>query len=359
VAVVVDRAGSSGHGIDRSGVPLIHASGVWKIFGRHAGRVIGTADADLPRAELQMKHGCVAAVRDVSFDVWPGEIFVVMGLSGSGKSTLVRTLIRLIEPSAGKIRIDGMDVPALSRAELLQLRRHTSSMVFQHFGLLAHRRVIDNVAFGLEVQGVPKSARLARAADVLKLVGLEDCADQFPDQLSGGMQQRVGLARAFAVDPVVMLYDEPFSALDPLIRRDMQDEVCRLQIETGKTMVFITHDLPEALRLGDRIAIMRDGKIVQLGTPEELVGSPADDYVRNFVRDIPRSHVLTLRWIMREPRPGEADGPSLPVDTTVRRALPVIAASGRPVCAIEDDKVVGVVDRVAVLEAIAGEGEGD
>ena len=230
-------------------------------------------------------------------------------------------------------------------------------MVFQHFGLLAHRRVIDNVAFGLEVQGVPKTKRLGRAAEVLKLVGLEDCANQFPDQLSGGMQQRVGLARAFAVDPKVMLYDEPFSALDPLIRRDMQDEVCRLQLETGKTMVFITHDLPEALRLGDRIAIMRDGKIVQLGPPEELVGSPADDYVQNFIRDIPRSHVLTLRWIMRDPGPGETDGPALPVGTTVRNAVPIIAASEKPVRAVDNGKVVGVVDRIAVLNAIAGEGD--
>jgi glycine betaine/proline transport system ATP-binding protein len=357
VTVVVDTADSLGHDIDRTGKPLIRVGGVWKIFGRHAARVIGTPDADLSRAELRAKHDCVAAVRDVSFEVWPGEVFVVMGLSGSGKSTLVRTLIRLIEPSAGEIEIDGKDVTALSRAELLQLRRHASSMVFQHFGLLAHRRVIDNVAFGLEVQGVAKATRLARAADVLRLVGLEDCANQFPDQLSGGMQQRVGLARAFAVDPKVMLYDEPFSALDPLIRRDMQDEVCRLQLETGKTMVFITHDLPEALRLGDRIAIMRDGKIVQLGTPEELVGSPADDYVGNFVRDIPRSHVLTLRWIMREPQPGEEDGPRLDVRTTVRRAVQVIAAVDRPVCAVEDGRVVGVVDRDAVLTAIAGEND--
>jgi len=355
VTVVVDTAGSLGHDIDRSGDPLIRADGVWKIFGRHADRVIGTPDAELSRAELRAKHDCVAAVRDVSFEVWPGEVFVVMGLSGSGKSTLVRTLIRLIEPTSGEIEIDGKDVTALSRTGLLQLRRHTSSMVFQHFGLLAHRRVIDNVAFGLEVQGVSKTRRLTRAAEVLTLVGLEDCANQFPDQLSGGMQQRVGLARAFAVDPKVMLYDEPFSALDPLIRRDMQDEVCRLQLETGKTMVFITHDLPEALRLGDRIAIMRDGKIVQLGTPEELVGSPADDYVENFVRDIPRSHVLTLRWIMRDPQPGEEDGPRLDVRTTVRDAVPIIAGGERPVCAVEDGRVVGVVDRDAVLTAIAGE----
>jgi glycine betaine/proline transport system ATP-binding protein len=337
--------------------PLIRAQGIWKIFGKNAGKVLGTSDLELSRAELREKTGCVAAVRDVSFDVYPGQVFVVMGLSGSGKSTLVRTLIRLIEPTAGRVEIDGRDVTAANRTELLQLRRHTSSMVFQHFGLLAHRTVLDNVAFGLEVQGVAKADRQARAAEVLKLVGLEDAAGQFPDELSGGMQQRVGLARAFAVDPKVMLYDEPFSALDPLIRRDMQDEVCRLQEETGKTMVFITHDLPEALRLGDQIAIMRDGRVVQQGTPEELVGSPADEYVENFVRDIPRSHVLTLRWIMREPRPGEEDGPKLDVGTTVKRAVPVISSSERPVCAVEDGKVVGVVDKTAVLAAIAGEGE--
>jgi glycine betaine/proline transport system ATP-binding protein len=340
-----------------SSEPLIRAEGIWKIFGRNADKVVGTPDADLPRGELRRKTGCVAAVRDISFEVHPGEVFVVMGLSGSGKSTLVRTLIRLIEPTAGRVELDGKDVTAAGKDELLQLRRHTSSMVFQHFGLLAHRTVLDNVAFGLEVQGVPKAKRHERAAEVLRLVGLEDAANQFPDELSGGMQQRVGLARAFAVDPKVMLYDEPFSALDPLIRRDMQDEVIRLQRETGKTMVFITHDLPEALRLGDRIAIMRDGRIVQLGTPEELVGSPADDYVENFVRDIPRSHVLTLRWIMRDAQPGEEDGPRLDVATTVRSAVPVIAQSERPVCAVDGDRVVGVVDREAVLRAIAGEGD--
>jgi glycine betaine/proline transport system ATP-binding protein len=342
---------------ERSGgpAPLIRAEGIWKIFGRNADKVIGTTDADLPRSELRAKTGCVAAVRSVSFDVYPGEVFVVMGLSGSGKSTLVRTLIRLIEPTAGSIEVDGRDVTSADRDELLQLRRHTFSMVFQHFGLLAHRTVLDNVAFGLEIQGVAKSERHARAAEVLSLVGLEDAASQFPNELSGGMQQRVGLARAFAVDPKVMLYDEPFSALDPLIRRDMQDEVIRLQHDTGKTMVFITHDLPEALRLGDRIAIMRDGRIVQLGTPEDLVGSPADDYVSNFVRDIPRSHVLTLRWIMRPAAPGEEDGPRLDVSTTVKQAVQVIASSARPVCAVEGDRVVGVVDREAALTAIAGE----
>ena len=338
------------------GAPLIRAHGVWKIFGPRAERILGTPDAELPRRELREKTGCVAAVRDVSIEVFPGEVFVVMGLSGSGKSTLVRTLIRLIEPTAGSIEIVGIDVMAARKAELRALRRHKVSMIFQHFGLLAHRRVLDNVAFGLEVQGVGKAERHARAHEVLKLVGLEDVANQFPDQLSGGMQQRVGVARAFAVDPEVMLYDEPFSALDPLIRRDMQDEVIRLQAETGKTTMFITHDLPEALRLGDRIAIMRDGAIVQLGTPEELVGSPADEYVENFTRDIPRSHVLTLRWIMRDPAPGEAtNGPRLDVATTVRRAVAVLAASEKPVCCVENGSVVGIVDRDAVLTTIAGE----
>jgi glycine betaine/proline transport system ATP-binding protein len=346
-----------GDRVDRTREPLICAEGVWKIFGPRAERIIGTPEADLPRRELRARTGCTVAVRDVSIDVWPGEVFVVMGLSGSGKSTLARTLIRLIEPTAGSITIAGRAVTGASTAQLRELRRRTVSMVFQHFGLLAHRRVIENVAFGLEVQGVPKGERLARAREMLRLVGLEDVENQFPDQLSGGMQQRVGVARAFAVDPQVMLYDEPFSALDPLIRRDMQDEICRLQIETEKTMIFITHDLPEALRLGDRIGIMRDGAIVQLGTGEELVGSPADEYVANFVRDIPRTHVLTLRWIMRPAAPGEADdGPTLDVRTTVKDAVPIIAASERPVRAVEDGRVVGVVDRNMVLEAIAGGG---
>jgi glycine betaine/proline transport system ATP-binding protein len=341
-----------------NGEPVVRAEGVWKVFGPHGDRLIGAPEADLSRGELREKTGCVVAVRDVSIEIHPGEVFVVMGLSGSGKSTLVRTLIRLIEPSAGKISIAGQDVMAAGGAELRELRRHTVAMVFQHFGLLTHRRVIDNVAFGLEIQGVGKAERLARAEEILRLVGLEDAANQFPDQLSGGMQQRVGLARAFAVDPKLMLYDEPFSALDPLIRRDMQDEVIRLQAETGKTMLFITHDLPEALRLGDRIAIMRDGGIVQLGTPEELVGSPADDYVENFVRDIPRTHVLTLRWIMRPPRPGEDEGPELDVGTTVNDAVPLVAAHDRPVLAVENGRVVGVVDREAVLGAMADRPEG-
>jgi glycine betaine/proline transport system ATP-binding protein len=347
--------GGNGDRIDRSGAPLIEADGVWKVFGPRGERVVGSPDADLSRSELRARTGCVVAVRDVSLQVWPGEIFVVMGLSGSGKSTLVRTLIRLIEPTAGRIVLAGREVTGASQDALRDLRRHTVSMVFQHFGLLAHRNVLDNVAFGLEVQGVGKSERLTRAREMTRLVGLEDSEGQFPDQLSGGMQQRVGLARAFAVDPEVMLYDEPFSALDPLIRRDMQDEVMRLQHETGKTMIFITHDMNEALRLGDRIAIMRDGAIVQVGTPEELVGAPADEYVANFVRDVPRTHVLTVRSIMRDARDGEPLArEQLEAKTTVRDAVPRIAATERAMGVVEDGNVVGVVDRVAVLEALAG-----
>jgi glycine betaine/proline transport system ATP-binding protein len=334
----------------------IEVKNLYKIFGPRGRDFIDQVKAGLGKGELNEKYGHVLGLQDINISMPAGGVMVVMGLSGSGKSTLVRTLIRLIEPTAGDITILGRNVTGADAGELRDLRRHTVSMVFQHFGLLAHRRVIENVAFGLEIQGVAKAERLARATEMLELVGLQDVANSFPDQLSGGMQQRVGLARAFAVDPKLMLYDEPFSALDPLIRRDMQDEVCRLQVETGKTMLFITHDLPEALRLGDRIAIMRDGAIVQLGTPEELVGEPADEYVANFVRDIPKSNVLTLRWIMREPTPDDpTDGPRLDVTTTVSKAAPALAASEKPVCAVENGNIVGIVDREAVFQAIADE----
>ncbi|MFD1935217.1 glycine betaine/L-proline ABC transporter ATP-binding protein [Nonomuraea mangrovi] len=311
-------------------------------------------DKDLDPARLREKTGCTIAVRDVTFDVRPGEMFVVMGLSGSGKSTLVRCLTRLIEPTAGRIAVGGRDVGAASPADLRELRRHHVSMVFQHFGLLPHRRVIDNVAYGLEIQGSPRQRRHERAREILSLVGLDGHADSYPDQLSGGMQQRVGLARALAVDPQVMLFDEPFSALDPLIRRDMQAEVIRLHREVGKTMVFITHDLSEALKLGQRIAIMRAGSIVQLGTPEEVVGAPADDYVADFVREVPRSHVLSLRWICRTPESDEhLDGPVLPADTVIRDAIPAVTGSARPIRVMDGDELVGVVDRVDILSAMA------
>ncbi|MBN6056332.1 glycine betaine/L-proline ABC transporter ATP-binding protein [Nonomuraea sp. RK-328] len=339
------------------GSAAIDVEGLWKIFGPRAERVQESDDRFLDPAELRERTGCTAAVRDVTFTVRPGEVFVVMGLSGSGKSTLVRCLIRLVEPTAGTVRIDGEDVGRASPARLRDIRRHRVGMVFQHFGLLPHRRVIDNVAYGLEIQGVPKAARHARAGEILSLVGLDGHAGAYPDQLSGGMQQRVGLARALAADPGVMLLDEPFSALDPLIRRDMQAEVARLHREVGKTMVFITHDLSEALRLGERIAIMRAGSIVQIGSPEELVGAPADAYVADFVRDVPRADVLTLRRLRRDPEPGEPlDGPELPAGTLIRDALAAASVSSRPIKVIEDGGLAGVVDRVDLLAFLSGQG---
>ncbi|RHW25857.1 ATP-binding cassette domain-containing protein [Nocardioides immobilis] len=330
---------------------------LWKIFGPRADKIIGTPEADLPRAELKRQTGCVAGVKDVSFDVAPGEVFVVMGLSGSGKSTLVRCLTRLIEPTAGTVQMDGVDVTNASDAELRDLRRKRVSMVFQHFGLLPHRQVIDNVAYGLEIRGIGKKERRAKAAEIVSLVGLDGFEHSYPDQLSGGMQQRVGLARALAGDPDILLFDEPFSALDPLIRRDMQNEVIRLHRELGKTMVFITHDLQEALKLGDRILIMRDGEIVQIGAPDEVVGAPADDYVRDFVSEVPRSHVLTLKWVMRDPRPDDSmDGPVMSCDTIVRQAAKAVLASEHPVRVVDrDERVIGIVDDDAILRVVVAE----
>jgi glycine betaine/proline transport system ATP-binding protein len=291
----------------------------------------------------------------VSFAVRPNEVFVVMGLSGSGKSTLVRCLTRLVEPTAGRVLVDGEDIREADSRRLRELRRHRFATVFQHFGLLPHRRVIDNVAYGLEVRGVKRAERHRRSGEVLDLVGLTGYADYFPDQLSGGMQQRVGLGRALAVDPEILFFDEPFSALDPLIRRDMQNEVVRLHAEVGKTMVFVTHDLTEALRLGDRILIMRDGRAVQIGRPDELVGAPVDDYVRDFVRDVSKAGVLTLRWVMRAPQPGEdVGGPELGPGLAVRDAAPTVLRSPRPARVVENGTLLGVVDTDAILPVLVG-----
>jgi glycine betaine/proline transport system ATP-binding protein len=331
---------------------------LWKIFGDKADKVIGTPDAELSRKELQAKTGCVTAVKDVSFDVAPGEVFVVMGLSGSGKSTLVRLLTRLIEPTHGTVQMEGEDITSADEHKLRDLRRKHVAMVFQHFGLLPHRKVIDNIAFGLEVRGENKTVRRNRAQEMVDLVGLSGYENSFPDQLSGGMQQRVGLARALAADPQLLMFDEPFSALDPLIRRDMQNEVIRLHHEVGKTMVFITHDLAEALKLGDRILIMRDGEVVQIGTPDQVVGAPADDYVKDFVSEVPKSHVLTLRWVMRDPEPGEAeDGPVLQADRIVREAAREVLAAHGPVRVFDGDKFVGIVDDEDILRVVVAEEE--
>jgi glycine betaine/proline transport system ATP-binding protein len=339
-----------------SATPVFAVDGLWKVFGPGADRV--PADPELSAlspAELRERTGCTAAVRDVSFDVRKGEVFVVMGLSGSGKSTLVRCLTRLVEPTAGTVAIDGEDVRAMDRTRLRELRRHRAAMVFQHFGLLPHRTVLDNVAYGLQIQGMGRAERRERAAEMVAKVGLKGMEQRRPGQLSGGQRQRVGLARALAVDPEVLLFDEPFSALDPLIRRDMQEEVIRLHREEGRTMVFITHDLQEALRLGDRIALMRDGRIVQLGTPEEIVGSPADDYVREFVRDVPREQVMTVRSAMRPASAEEAgSGPALSPGATVAEAIEAVARAGAPARVMDEGRCVGVVDSNALLGVVAG-----
>lgn len=332
--------------------PTVSCRDLWKVYGPRADRIVGSPEADLPRSELLAKTGCVAAVRGVSFDVLAGEVFVVMGLSGSGKSTLVRMLNRLHEPTAGQVLIDGEDIGALDADRLRELRRRKVSMVFQHFGLLPHRRIVDNVAFGLEIQGVERAERLRRANEVLEIVGLSGWAHCYPEELSGGMQQRVGLARALATDPEIMLFDEPFSALDPLIRRDMQDEVLRLQRELRKTMIFITHDLMEALKLGDRIAVMKDGRFVQVGTPEEVVLRPADAYVADFTRDVPRAHVLRARSVMRPSNGRHVFAADVGPETTLVELLPIVAQSEDPVRVIEDGRPIGVVDRAAVLKAM-------
>ena len=257
---------------------------LWKVFGPFPERVMTPEYEGRSKADIQAELGCVIALQDVSFDVELGEIFVVMGLSGSGKSTLIRCLIRLIEPTSGEIWVDGEDVLRYNDKELTQFRRRKSAMVFQHFGLLPHRSIIDNAAWGLEVQGVSKRERHERARESLEVVGLQGWENAFATELSGGMQQRVGLARALTVDPEILLMDEPFSALDPLIRREMQDELINLQQRIQKTIIFITHDLDEALKLGTRIAIMRDGKIIQMGAPEDIVERPADSYVEDFIQ---------------------------------------------------------------------------
>ena len=265
----------------------ISVRNLWKVYGPHASSLLSEEWVhEASRREVQERTGHVIGVRNVSFDVHEGEVFVVMGLSGSGKSTLVRCLIRLIEPTQGVIEVDGEDVTGYSDSQLIHLRRAKVGMVFQHYGLMPHRRVLDNVAYGLEVQGIDKATRYKKAREVVERVGLEGWEESYPGELSGGMQQRVGIARALAVDPPILLMDEPFSGLDPLIRREMQDEMVTLLEQIEKTIVFITHDLNEALKLGDRIAIMRDGEVIQVGTPEEIVMLPADAYVSEFARDV-------------------------------------------------------------------------
>ena len=278
--------------------PPIQVERLWKIFGDDVDRVFDPAHIDKSRDEIQDELGAVVALREVSFEVEAGHVFVVMGLSGSGKSTLARCLIRLVEPTRGAIHFDGEDVRDYTSKELTEFRRNKIAMVFQHYGLLPHRSVLDNVAYGLEIQGADEATRYRAAAEAIETVGLDGWEDYYPHEMSGGMQQRVGIARALAVDPEVLIMDEPFSGLDPLIRRHMQDELISIETQLHKTIVFITHDLNEAIKLGDRIAIMRDGVIVQQGPPEEIVSHPADDYVADFVQDV--TSVADLRAAQAE-----------------------------------------------------------
>lgn len=278
----------------------IQIQNVTKIFGKHTKKAIQLLEAGKTKNEILKATGATVGVNHANFDVYDGEIFVIMGLSGSGKSTLVRMLNRLIEPTTGHIFLDGSDIVSLNKEELRKVRREKIGMVFQKFALFPHKTILENTEYGLEIQGVRKDIRHKKARESLKLVGLEGYEDQYPDQLSGGMQQRVGLARALANDPDILLMDEAFSALDPLIKKDMQNELLQLHDEMGKTIIFITHDLNEALRIGDRIALMRDGQIVQVGTPEEILMNPSNKYVERFVEDVDLSRVLTAHHIMKQ-----------------------------------------------------------
>lgn len=302
-----------------------------KIFGKRQKQALEMVQQAKSKTEILEKTGATVGVYDVNFEVQIGEIFVIMGLSGSGKSTLIRLLNRLIDPTLGDIYIDGQDVAKMNEEELRDVRRHKLNMVFQNFGLFPHRTILENTEFGLEVRGVDKEERTRLAEQALDNAGLLSFKDQYPDQLSGGMQQRVGLARALANNPDILLMDEAFSALDPLIRREMQDELLDLQAEHERTIIFITHDLNEALRIGDRIAIMADGQIMQIGTGEEILTNPANDFVREFVEDVDRSKVLTAQNIMTTPLTTniDIDGPTVALNRMKKEEVSMLLAVDR------------------------------
>ncbi|WP_462282167.1 quaternary amine ABC transporter ATP-binding protein, partial [Salinivirga cyanobacteriivorans] len=321
------------------------------IFGKRKKEALKLLNEGYSKADILDKTGCTVGVYDASLDIKEGEIFVVMGLSGSGKSTLLRCFNRLIDPTSGSIEMDGRDIIQTSEAELREIRRKKMTMVFQHFGLLPHRTVSSNVAFGLEIQGVDEETRIKTAYETIETVGLKGYEEQMTGQLSGGMQQRVGLARALATNPEVLLMDEAFSALDPLIRTNMQDELLQLQEKVHKTILFITHDLDEALKLGDRIAIMKDGKVVQVGTPEEILTNPADDYVKAFVENVDRGDIVTARSIMFE-NPAtvriDKDGPKVALRIMRKHgvtSLPVVDMENTFLGFVKDQEMVEMEEK--------------
>lgn len=382
-----------------------------KIFGKNMKRAVQLLNEGKTKSDILKATGATVGVKNVTFDVNDGEIFVIMGLSGSGKSTLVRMLNRLIDPTVGQILIDGEDIVQMNKEQLREVRRKKIGMVFQNFALFPHKTIVENTEYGLEIQGVPKDQRRMKAIESLALVGLGGYEDQYPNQLSGGMQQRVGLARALANDPDILLMDEAFSALDPLIRKDMQNELLQLHSDMGKTFIFITHDLDEALRIGDRIALMKDGEIVQIGTPEEILMSPSNEYVERFVEDVDLAKVLTAGHIMKQADTVQVDrGPrvalrlmkqlgissiyvvdksnrlmgavtaqdavaasetdksleevlisNLPMiapDTVLTELFDVVSTASIPVAVIrEDKKLLGIIIRGALIGALAGDNQ--
>lgn len=325
---------------------------VWKLFGPDATKFLVERDGRATTSELAAAQ-LIGAVRSVNLEIRQGEIFIIMGLSGSGKSTLVRCMSRLIEPTFGTVEFEGKDILKISDAELIELRRHRMGMVFQNFALLPHLNVIENIAFPLSIQGMARGPRLARAREVIELVGLKGREGFYPRELSGGQQQRVGIARSLATKPEIWFLDEPFSALDPLIRREMQDELIRLQAVLHKTIVFITHDFDEAIRIADRVAIMKDGLVIQIGTPEDLVLRPATDYVAEFTRDVQRSKVISARSIMR-PVTGASLGGQIDSGARVASFAAQLIAAGKPFGVVEDGAVLGEVTAEAVIGVLAG-----
>ena len=329
----------------------IKCRNLWKLFGNDPKGFLKKHNGH-PTPEDIRTSGYIGAVQDVSFDVHAGEILMIMGLSGSGKSTLIRCITRLNDPTAGEMDYDGKDLLKATPEELIEIRRHKMGMVFQNFGLLPNRDVLSNVAFPLEVQGMPKAEREAKAREMVELVGLSGREAYFPRELSGGQQQRVGIARSLAVEPDVWFLDEPFSALDPLIRAEMQDEFVRLQKLLKKTIVFITHDFEEAVKLGDRIGIMKDGKMVQMDTPEQIVLYPADDYVAEFSRNAPHERIVTVRAIM-SCTPATGDDP-IDAHALIGKVAKRVLTSEAPIPVSDKGRIIGSIDRAAMLDGLFG-----